>query len=223
MSNVDRANEIFGKVGKEYGYENVTVNFTAFQQFKVQWSRSYNWIEFRVSNYMKDAPSEILESLAVSLFERISGKKGEYSDEFKAYVLAPEFSQKHRPTFIKRGRYLYDDGEHKNLEDSVERLVKVGLLPEDHNIEVVWNHSYGTHMASTYSVLMRTVMINYLLDEQDTPDEVLDYVVYHQYLTIEAGSKTFGTDETIDIGEDLEKFERHSEIEEMLDDMGLAL
>lgn len=222
MINGDIANEIFRNVGKEYGYENVSVDFVSFQQFKVQWQRSYNWITFKVSDYVKDAPCEILEDLARSLFERIAGRKGEYSDRFKAYVLASEFSQIHRKTFIKRGRFLYKDGEHKDLADSVDRLIKTGLIPEDHNIEVVWSHNY-TELASTYSTLMRTATVNYLLDDQDTPDEVLDYVVYHQYLNIEAGSKTFGTDETIDINEDLKKFDRHAEMVKELDKRCLAL
>lgn len=190
----DRGNMIFGNVGNEYGYENVSVEWSPFKAFKVQWQRSYNWISFRVSDYIKDAPSEVLEALAVSMFKRVKGERGSYSDAFRKYVLAPEFSQKHRKTFIERGRYLYADSENKNLSDSVDRLVKAGLIPEDHNIEVVWDHSYENGLASTYSVLMRTIMVSYQLDDKDVPDYTIDYAIYHAYLTIEAESKVFGTD-----------------------------
>lgn len=48
--------EVFQRVGKNYGYENVSTDFVSFKQFKVQWQRSYNWIAFRISDYMVDAP-----------------------------------------------------------------------------------------------------------------------------------------------------------------------
>ena len=216
-------NKIFSEVGKQYGYERVKVEFVPYTQFKIQWSRSYKRIEFRVSDYLENAPENIMRDLATELFSKINGDNYGYSDDFKAYVLAPEFSQTHRKTFMERNRFIYTESENKNLADSVNRLVKAGLLPENHNIEVVWDHSYGCDLASTYSVLMRVILVNYQLDDKDVPDYTIDYAIYHDYLNIEAGSKVFDTDDEMDIREDLTKFEKCAEAEKELDKRCLAL
>ena len=85
-------NDVFCKVGKHYGYENVSADFVAFKQFKVQWQRSYNWIAFRISDYMLDAPENIMEDLAESIFAKIAGKQGLYSDGMRGWVLDEDFS-----------------------------------------------------------------------------------------------------------------------------------
>ena len=58
--NMDMATEVleaaFRKVGRGYGYESVSAEFSDFREFKVQWSRSYRYAHFRVSDYLSDAP-----------------------------------------------------------------------------------------------------------------------------------------------------------------------
>ena len=217
--------EVFQRVGKNYGYENVSTDFVSFKQFKVQWQRSYNWIAFRISDYMVDAPENVMEDLADSIFAKIVGKEGQYSDNMRDWVLSDEFSIRKRPTFIQRGRYLTKDpqGEHKNLDDSIRRLVRNGLIAPDHNIKAVWNRDTRTDMAATYSVLMRTIMISAALDEKDTSDDVLDYVIYHQYLRIQEGARTFGTDEEPNDCPEIERYEGYKEAERALDRLCLAL
>ena len=144
-------NDVFSNVGKNYGYENVSADFVAFKQFKVQWQRSYNWISFRISDYMTDAPENVMEDLAHALFEKIAGHEGQYSPEMREWVLSDQFSIKKRPLFIKRGRYLSPgtEGEHKDLDDAIGRLVSNGLLPYDHNIMAVWNRDTRSDYAAT--------------------------------------------------------------------------
>ena len=217
--------DVFSRIGKQYGYENVSADFVAFKQFKVQWQRSYNWIAFRISDYMLDAPENIMEDLAESIFAKIAGKQGLYSDGMRGWVLDEDFSIRKRPTFIRRGRYLSDDpqGEHKNLNDAIDRLVAKGLLKKDHNIRAVWNRDTRSDMAATYSVLMRTIMVTSALDEPDAPDDVIDYVIYHQYLRIQEGARTFGTEEEPSTRLDDTKFEGYREAERALDMLCLAL
>lgn len=223
MSN-ETVTAVFQEIGKKYGYGNVAVEWTAFKQFKVQWQRSYNWIAFRLSDYLKDATVEVWQDLAQSLFEKIIGNEGNYSEPMKGWVLAPEFSQNHRQTFINRSRYIHeDDGENKSISASLDRLVEVGLIPADHNIRLVWNNDTRSDMGATYSVLMRTVMLNRQLDVNDMPDHVLDYVIYHQYLRIKEGSRIFGTDEVPSTREDEMKFPDYEEAEKTLDRFSLAL
>lgn len=218
-------NDVFRKVGKNYGYENVSADFVSFKQFKLQWQRSFNCIAFRVSDYMVDAPEDVMEDLADSIFAKIAGKEGLYSANMRSWVLSDDFSTSKRPVFIQRGRYLSKNakGKNKNLDDSIKRLVLNGLLRPDHNIKAVWNRDTRSDLAATYSVLMRTIMISSILDEPDTPDDVLDYVIYHQYLRICEGARTFGTNEEPAIDLDDRMYVGHEEAEKELDKLCLAL
>ncbi|MFA6803718.1 MAG: hypothetical protein WCR24_04400, partial [Candidatus Methanomethylophilaceae archaeon] len=59
--------ESFRLVGKQYGYDNVDAEFVAFKEFKVKWQRSCGWADFQVSDYLVDAPREVIEGLARTL------------------------------------------------------------------------------------------------------------------------------------------------------------
>ena len=228
-TNIEAAREmmkdVFSRIGGQHGYENVSADFVAFKQFKVQWQRSYNWIAFRISDYMMDAPENVMEGLAESIFEKIDGKKGLYPSDMCDWVLSDEFSIRKRPTFIKRGRYLSDGpvGKYKNLNDSIRRLVDEGLIPPDHNMMVIWNNDRRNDYASTYSVLMRTVMVSAALDDDEVDDTTLDYVVYHQYHQILEGTRTFGTDEDIQTSRPEKGYRWFMEAENQLNRLSLAL
>ena len=48
-------NEIFERIGEENGMR-ATAEFAAFTDLKVKWVRTSDWAEFRVSDYLRDAP-----------------------------------------------------------------------------------------------------------------------------------------------------------------------
>ena len=52
-------NETFKKVGNDFGYE-TSAEYAAFRDLKVRWQRSYKWADFQVSDYLRDAPEEVL-------------------------------------------------------------------------------------------------------------------------------------------------------------------
>lgn len=72
---------IFKEVGSEHGYDSVTAKFEEFSDFKVRWQRSYRWAEFKVSDYLKDAPDSVFRALADNIFDRIQGKDVSYPSE----------------------------------------------------------------------------------------------------------------------------------------------
>ena len=64
MSSEARIESVFQETGKHFGYRDVTVEVAEFKDFKVQWKRSYDWIVFRISDYIEDAPEAVIEDLA---------------------------------------------------------------------------------------------------------------------------------------------------------------
>lgn len=183
--------EVFRNIGKAYGYKKVDADFSHQPQFSVKWERSYDYIDLHVSDYLRDAPVEVWEDLAKTIFRQLtSGEKISYEGALPRFVTAPEFSQKNRATFIRRKGYEYDTTG--RFQAKVKHLVSIGLLPEDHNIEVVLDLDASDTTSQT-SVLFRTIAINYKLE--DVSDETLDAIIYYRYLVIEEQTRVFGTQE----------------------------
>ena len=225
-TSADRLSEAFRKVGEKYGYDNVNADFTTFREFKVQWQRSYKWASFRVSDYLMEADDSVMEGLAETLFSRITGREETpYDENMRNYVLNPDFCRFKRPVYLKRSRNLTRTsvGMERDLEDSLKRLVDMGLVPEDTDIEVVWATDSKIRRAASCSVLMRLVSLTDNLDDSEIPDFVVDYCVYTQCLRIIHGAENFGKNTEIYTREDERKFPKYKEAERLLDKMCLYL
>ena len=57
--------------GARNGFEDVTAEFSAFRDFKLKWTRSYKWISFEVSDYLRNAPENVIRSLAETVYARM--------------------------------------------------------------------------------------------------------------------------------------------------------
>lgn len=188
---------VISEVGKRYGYENATADWVKFAQFKVQWQRSFKWIAFRISDYLRGAPTEVVEGLVESLFQRIAGQDGTYPEKVREYVLAPEFSANHIKAFRTRNHYKTPEGEKLNLHDALDRLVQMGLIPEDNGLNLAWERESSAKrscLATRYSVLMRCVAVNPVLDAEDC-DLAVELAILFAWHTIVRGAEGFGTTE----------------------------
>ena len=192
MSSEARIESVFQETGKHFGYEDVTVEIADFKDFKVQWKRSYNWIAFRISDYIKDAPETVIEDLANALYTKIAGKDCGYGDEMTRYVKNPEFARMNRPRYLKRSRKIVDrEGEHKDLRGSYRRLVEQGLIEDlDDDILIIWMKDDSCCKIS--SALMKVAAISTELDSEDVSDDVLDVALYEAICNIRAGQRDFG-------------------------------
>ena len=186
IDEIDKSNkrltEIFATVGKTFRYDTVNAEFMAFREFKCTWQRSYRWVDFRISDYLEDAPDEVLVSLAQTLFRKILGDEFTTSDKLRAWVTDPEFHTLKQNIYLSRcsGYSRTAVGKHKNLQESYDRLIGAGLVPYDPSIVLSWYDGAYTHKAAGCSVLMRVVGISNLLDADDIPDFVLDYCLYYE-------------------------------------------
>jgi hypothetical protein len=182
MEAEENLRNIFRETGKEYGYDRVEAEFVAYKEFKVRWQRSYRWAEFKVSDYLADAPETVIRGLAKSLFSRIMGEDGGYSKEMCDWITAPEFADYKQPVYLRRSRNLTrsPEGEHRNLEGSYSRLEKLGLVTKDPKAHISWTKESNIRKIGHCSVLMKTVSISNVLDSDAIPEFVLDYCLYHE-------------------------------------------
>ena len=209
---------IFQHVGAEYGYKTVNAEYLAVKDFKVRWQRSYDWIDFRVSDYLEDAPEEVLEGLARNLFDRITGKGTVFSTALKEWVTRPEFCQQKQKIFLERSQYVLNtaEGEHKNLNDSLKRLQDAGLVGEIPGLYLSWRENNGDMKVGRCSVLMKVVTINEQLDSEEVPDFVIDYCLYSELVHIIAGYDPDGNTNDIESLALLKNFTQDSEAQQFL-------
>ncbi|MCL2509644.1 MAG: DUF45 domain-containing protein [Methanomassiliicoccaceae archaeon] len=172
----------FKEIGREYGFDKVEAEFVAFKEFKVRWQRSYKWADFKVSDYLSDAPPEVIDGLCNSLFSKITGEDGGYSEEMCRWMTAPEFSEIKQPVYLKRSRNLTrsSKGDAKDLESAYDRLAELGLVEKDPTVHISWTKESNIRKIGHCSILMRVITVSSILDNETIPDFVLDYCLYHE-------------------------------------------
>ncbi len=175
---------IFARVGVEFGLR-ATAEFVPFADLKFNWHGKGDVFRFWVSDYFQDAPENVLEAFARTLFMMNVGTYNGFSEETIRWLSAPEFSEKHKPVYLtRRDDVGSEEGEHKSLQESVDRLVEKGLVDRDPSITILWTKEPETDKSAWSSGLMRVVGVNKALDSDDVPDEVLDLVLMRQLVRI---------------------------------------
>ena len=179
---------IFAASGTKHGYDSVKAEFAAFKDFKVKWTRSYKWAEFDVSDYLTDAPDEVIEALADTIFKKIGGEDAVYPDVLCGWLTSEDFVSRKQPLYVKRcsGLSLTPRGQFKDIAESRRRLQDMGLIRNDSDIFAGWVHS-GSRCVGKASILMKVVAMSDIIDGDSISDELFDYCVYSQVAHVEMG------------------------------------
>ena len=120
--------------GARNGFEDVTAEFSAFRDFKLKWTRSYKWINFEVSDYLRNAPQSVIESLTETVYAKMRGEgKTEYSKEVCKYLNSERFLRDNQDLFLKRFRGISQTpcGEKVDLTEVYLRIVDRELVERD--------------------------------------------------------------------------------------------
>lgn len=182
-----RLTNIFKDAGANFNYKNVTAEFEAFTEVKVRWQRSYEWADFKVSDYLADAPDNILSALANTLFSRISGQsEGDLTTEFKDYVSSMDFTNAHRDVYLGRIDAHITD----KFDEQLQAIAKREGFKAEGIVVAINEIADRPHC----SVLMRTLVVPPVFET--APDYVLDFVFTH-YLVIFDGGYNPGEDITL--------------------------
>lgn len=138
--------QIAETVGKEYGYETIDAEFSAFADFKVRWERGSKWISIMVSDYLSEAPSDIIEQLMVTIFRKIRGEQVGYPQDVKTYLDSEDFLGTAIPLYRHR----------KCLEGMPDGMSGyVAEVFEDPSIVMAARRRKGSHV----SPMFRTVIV----------------------------------------------------------------
>ena len=189
--NSEMLNRALQNAGRRNGFEDVQAEFAAFRDFKLKWTRSYKWISFEVSDYLRNAPEHVIQSLAETIFAKIRGEDGaSYSEEVCDYLNSQEFLDENQKQYLRRfrGISVSTKGENFDLQDCYRRLTEQGLVEHDPRLVIRWNDSEDrSRKVGRSSVLMRTIIMNPALDSEDVSEEALDYAMYSQICHVNLG------------------------------------
>ena len=194
MVTSEELNLTFQKVGNDFGLENVSAEFSPFRDLKVKWIRSCDFANFSVSDYLKEAPEDVVEGIARTIFAKIRAEEEtDYPDCTKEWLTSDEFRELNQGKYIERSRDIGDveNADDSRLWDAYYRLVDAGLIKEIDGLKLFWSKDESISKAGQSSCLMRVVIMNKRFKRDKVPNEVLDYCLLHEIANIEVD---FGID-----------------------------
>lgn len=169
----------------------VEAEFVPKKDFWYGWSVRDGVATVRICDYMDDAPLDVICDFGEMILRRAMRLRWSTPESFMRFVSTDEFVNTRRPVFVRRSRNLLrtDIGDHAFIPDSVQRLLDCGLLTADDidNSWFSWTRRESVRRLGFCATMFRVVGISKALDSPDVPDEVLDYVVYHECLHLRQG------------------------------------
>ena len=190
--NNETLREIFAAEAEQYGVEVMRAEFESFRDLKVRWMRCAHQIEFTVTDYLSQAPEEIVEELAKTLLTRIYiGSDETYSDAFADWVTSEEFVRLNRDTYLERCKVLSSDFEskHHDLQETYENLVSKGLIEEIPGLSLKWTDNRSIEPLGVSSVLMRSIVVPTYMDNENIPDDLFEFNLFRLLTNIEMDFK----------------------------------
>ena len=159
MVSEERLAHIFRKVASDYGYSTVSADYIKDPQPKIYWERSQDWINFHITDYLRDAPEDVLFDLADTLCTKIfDDPYAEYGSIFYNWITGDSYAAQNQAVYIRRNDGI--DGPSTELEDSYNRLRREGHIGAmKPNARLVWMEDCTPHTDNT-SCLVRAGMIN---------------------------------------------------------------
>lgn len=177
-----------------YRYASVEVSFKATKEASISWRISGKNVSIVLSDYFEGAPNIVILELCESAILWARGDSMEMP-AYRDWVSNGDFIERNRRMYLKRSRNLArtEVGEHRNLTDSLDRLLDSELvLPSDiENSYFTWTARPNYGKVGYCSPMMRVVAISRSLDSAEVPEAVLDYVVYHETLHLRQGFRPF--------------------------------
>lgn len=179
---------IFSELGDRYGLGKTTARFDELREIEITWTRKEGQADFRVCDYLEDAPHDVIRSIAETVIARIAERYSEYEDVAIDYLSSEGFRMRNKETYLERIGGLSEDaaGKHADLRDAYERLIARGMIERDPELDIRWSSACRKKVGHV-SGLMRIAVVSARLDREDVPEETLDYALYRLLSQIEGG------------------------------------
>jgi hypothetical protein len=153
-----------------------------------------NRLLIRVSDLLKDAPEDVLRSLALILLAKIYRRRVDESHHvaYRTFILDSALQQRARAARSLRGRGprpAIAKGRWQNLDVNFDRLNAEYFAGKLERPRLAWSATRSRRILGRYDATHQTVFVSLFFDSPLTPDFVLDYILYHELLHIRHPSR----------------------------------
>ena len=186
----ERLSAIAAAIGKRHN-TTIEASFFTSSRIMIKWRKSSSGMSVDVSDLLDEAPDDVLiDYIEHSIFPKTRPRTF-YGSDYTDYLKSDEFILSKRPVVIRRmkGIARTDVGAHRNLFDSVERLIEMGLLSEEdiQNSIFTWSRIKSTKRLGYCQNIFHIVVISAVFDDPSVPEAFLDNVVYHECIHLRVG------------------------------------
>ncbi|MCL2318044.1 MAG: DUF45 domain-containing protein [Methanomassiliicoccaceae archaeon] len=187
----ERLFDIFSEMAASRNIMIESTSFYPFKEFQAAWRRPDDKLIVRVSDYLIDAPDDVLRDFSKTVIGTIEKKRPSYGKTYLDWVRRDEFVKEKRKIYLRRSRNLTGEpvGNERCITDSIEKMVDSSLLDADsiQNSVFSWTKNPNIRKFGYCSPMMRVVGVSCILDDLNVPEYVFDYVVYHESLHLMQG------------------------------------
>ena len=211
---------IFFSIGREHGFEDIKVRFSPFDKLKLRWIRCSKTIEMEVSDYLIEAPNDVMEGIADALFEKMAGNDCDYPQCVVDWLSSKTFRDINQQVFIDRDRVLNRFSENDPiLMGSYGRLRSEGYIDEIEDLKLFWSHGVMENKGES-SHLMRVATVNsYLVG---APEYVLDFCLLSLLANMTIGFEIFGEKRGDSICDFIQRYPRMDDALKWLEEEGIG-
>ena len=172
----ERFEKIVSNLCSKYGLYGSGV-FCDFKDFKYQWSlyKDERYLEVRASDYVIDAPDDVLYNLTESVMTKQILYRNNYTDKLVPYSaetikwLTSGLGKEKQDLYISRGKLEYNE----RLDERIQYLKDKGLITVD---DIVAVHRSNVHDIVRYSILFGIICVDD--DMLVLSDPELDFILY---------------------------------------------
>jgi len=218
--NDKRLLEIISPVASDHGVELRAASFCGAKEFQASWKRSGNCIDVMISDYLIDAPEDVIADFSQTVIGTIANRRPTYGKTYLDWVRSDGYINSKRKIYLRRSRNLTGSpqGNERDLIESLDRLLDSRLLEPDSisNSFFSWTKMSSVRRFGFCSPMMRVVGISCTLDDASVPEFVLDYVVYHESLHLAQGYQPGRRPHSKEFRANERKYPKHEEAETYL-------
>jgi hypothetical protein len=178
--------ETFRAVNSKVGAGRLSASYYPYRELKHTWRSRDGVVAFRVSDYMRGVPEEVIESLAWYLICRARGAdcpEG-MAERYLRHIRSPGFWSDRRDQYVGRAKNLAfrSKGNERDLGavfDYVNACYFGGTIDTP---ELAWASESPRRRVGFFHAPLRILAVNRALDSARVPRYVLEFVVYHELL-----------------------------------------
>ena len=173
-------NHIFKRLGP-----NITAEFYPYTNIKHTIRRRKTRIHMRISDVFVAAPTEVLLSLGRILLAKLDKTRVHQEDRslYRKYVARNEVQRKaFKIRSNRRRKTKIIKGAFKDLKESFERVNEAYFDDTLKRPVLTWSGRKAKRTLGRYDPEKDVVTISTLLDSPEIPDELLDFIMYHELL-----------------------------------------